>query len=464
MDRLTPLDASFLFAEDGKSHTDIGMVLEFDGPPLSRDELAESIRSRLPLIPRYRQKVKLVPGAAALPVWVDDVRFDIHRHVFEAEAAAPGDEEALEDAVSRVMSSQLDRGKPLWEAHLVIGLANERWAVILRLHHAMADGLTSTAMTSALLTTTPEATEPIPDAWSPRPEPSDWELLQSAAVENAKAMAEMAHQAVTALSTPPDWSSSLPSGMDLEPLRQVGQPPFDPTLTGPVGTERLFRRFFVELDDIRQIRLALGGTVNDVLLAMSARAFRALMLRRGEAVLGRSVRALVPVALHTEATAGGGSVGNQIGAIPVELPLGELTVVECLDRVKTQTETLKRLGKAVPAAQQAVMPQFGMPTLLTLGSRIAGTLPSYVHTVISNVPGPREPLYLQGRRLTAMSACISLWSPMRIAVQAMSYTGTLAYAAVADAASVPDLPSFMEGAEAGLRELQDEADRTQAGP
>jgi diacylglycerol O-acyltransferase / wax synthase len=173
VDRMTPLDASFLFAEDGNSHMDIGMVLEIDGPAMSAEEVAEAIAGRLALVPRYRQKIRLVPAAAALPVWVDDVDFDVRRHVFETTAPTPG-EDGLFAAVSRVMSSQFDRGKPLWEAHLVTGLGEDRWALVVRMHHAMVDGITSTAIVGELLTRSPEVPEPVDDGWSPAPEPSDW--------------------------------------------------------------------------------------------------------------------------------------------------------------------------------------------------------------------------------------------------------------------------------------------------
>lgn len=448
LDRMSPLDASFLFGEDGKSHMDVGMVLEFAGPPPSLDEVTAAIAGRLPLVPRYRQKVRMVPAAAALPVWVDDPHFDIRRHVVATAAAAPGDDEALFEAVGRVMSVQLARDKPLWEAHLVTGLAAGRWALVVRMHHCMVDGITSTAIVGELLATTPDPPPPLPDDWAPAPEPSDWELLRDAVGHNLRATGEMARAAVAAVVEPPR-PPALPSPADLEPLWQHGQPPLDPTLTGPVGAARRFRRVRFDLDDVRRVRAALGGTVNDVLLATVAHAFRTLLLSRGEAVTGRSVRALMPVALKGDAGPAG---GNRIGGVPVDLPMGE-TGVAALARIRAQTEALKTLTEAVPAPAQVEGPTAGLPVMLTLGSRVAGAVPGLVHTVASNVPGPQHTLYLNGRPLEGLSACISLWSPLRIAVQVLSYAGRLSFAAVADHDSVPDLAVFMTGAEEGLREL-----------
>lgn len=461
---MSALDASFLFGEDGNSHMDIGMVLEFEGPAVSRDDLADAISGRLPLVPRYRQKVRLVPAAAALPVWVDDVQFDVRRHIFETPASPAGDDAALFDAVSRVMSNQLDRDKPLWEAHLITGLADDRWALVVRMHHCMVDGISSTAIVGVLLTSDPDPAMPerLDDAWSPQPEPSDAQLLQDAFTDNLKAAGELVKAtAAAALKPPSSWSTSMPKTMDLEPLRQVGQPPLDPTLTGPVGPGRRFQRTRIELDDVRRVRSALGGTVNDVIMAITARAFRALLLRRGELVSGRSVRALMPVALKV-AEGTGAEGGNRISGVPVELPVGEVSAVECLDRIRAQTSVLKALGEAMPANAQVEAPGFGLPVLLALSSRLAGTVPTFFHTVASNVPGPREPLFLSGRRLTGLSACISLWSPLRIAVQVLSYTGVLSFAAVADSDNVPDLSWFVEGAEDGMRELLQAAEAVEA--
>jgi diacylglycerol O-acyltransferase len=450
MDRLSPLDASFLFGEDGRSHMDIGMVLEFDGPPMSRDDVVAAIRGRVPLVPRYRQKVRMVPGAVALPVWIDDVDFDVDRHVFCTRAGDTGDDSALFAAVSDAMSAQLDRGKPLWEVHVITELAADRWAMVVRMHHCMVDGVTSTAIVRVLLSETPDVPQPIQDDWTPAPEPSDWQLVQDAFTDNMTAAAGFARQAATSMLPPAQAPTQMPGALDVEPLVSLGQPVTDPTVNGPVGAGRRFERTRFPLAEVKTVRAAFGGTVNDVLLAVCARAFRELLMERGETVAGRVLRTLVPVAMRS---ADGAAGANQIAGIPVELPLGDVDVVETLHSIRRQTSTFKKLSEAVPAVEQVSMPGFALPVTLTLGSRMASTLPSLVNTVTSNVPGPQHPLYLHGRELTGLSACIALWAPLRIAVQVLSYNGVLGYAVVSDRDSTPDLSGFIQGAHHGLAEL-----------
>jgi diacylglycerol O-acyltransferase / wax synthase len=452
MDRLSAMDAGFLFGEDANSRMDIGMILEFQGDPVTVPELAEAVEGRLPLVPRYRQKVKLVPGSAGLPVWVDDAEFAVRRHLFETQVDPRADPQGFE-AIARVMGTTLDRHKPLWEMHLITGMPEDRWLLVIRMHHGMVDGITSTAIVGKLLTTSPEPPEAVEDNWTPAPEPSDWQMVQAALTDNAKAMADVARKtaalALKPFASPP---SPPPKPEVLEGLRPVGPRALDPSLTGPVGPGRRFHRSHFKLDDVKQIRAGLGGTVNDVVLTIAARAFRALLLRRGEIVTGRTVLAMMPVALKGGGGEDGG--GNRIGAVPVELPVGELTAAECLARIKQQTSALKVLGDAVPADVQVQTPGFGLPVVMTLGARVASTMPATVDTVVSNVPGPQEPLYFQGRRLEALSAMIALWTPLRLAVQVLSYAGTLSFAVVADRDSVPEIDWFVTGAEEALEQLK----------
>jgi WS/DGAT/MGAT family acyltransferase len=396
-------------------------------------------------------------------VWIDDVGFDIDRHVFASEAGPGSADEATFEAVGRLMSTQLDRSKPLWEAHLVTGLPQDRWLLVVRMHHGMVDGVTSAAIVSKLLTLTPDVEELVEEEWVPAAEPSDAQLLQHAVVDNVKAAAELSVKTAQAMLKPllkPGVLPTLPKPSDLEPLRPVAEPVLDPTLTGPVGPHRSFRHARIALDDVKRVRAGLGGTVNDVILAMSARAFRTLLLRRGEACTGRSIRAMMPVAM--KGSGGGEAPGNQISAVPVELPVGDMTPSECFARIHEQTASLKVLSEAMPAPAQAQAPGFGLPVMLTLGSRMASTMPKLVDTVVSNVPGPQQPLYLQGRRLEGVSACIALWTPMRIAVQVLSYNGTLSFAVVADRDSIPEIGWFVEGAEQALQELLQAAEEAPA--
>jgi WS/DGAT/MGAT family acyltransferase len=445
MERLSPMDAAFYFSEDGRSHNDVGVVLVFDGEPPSRSELASLVTARLPLVPRFRQRVREIPLAAGLPVWIDDVSFSIDKHVLETRAGL-----TLEQAVSEVMSSQLDHGLPLWQIHLITGLKTG-WALVVRMHHAMVDGVTSTEIVRVLLNESPQIlAEPV-EPWRPAPEPSDAELLAGTAADAAAAGMEAAAAARKTMQNPPAPPSpdALPK-LDLTQLRPAG-PPIPPgAMTGAISADRQWAVREVPLRTIKDIRHRHGGTVNDVLLSVSATGFTALLRRAGQQVDGRVLVCLVPVSLREGTSTSG---GNEIAAFPVELPLGDLPAAEALRRVKAQTAAWKSLRDAVPAAAMTSGPAFTTPALLTMGSRMAALAPSWIHTVVSNVPGPQHPLYLAGRRLRQFSACIALWAPLRMAVAMLSYDGAVTLGVVTDLASIPDASPFLDGVTEGLRLL-----------
>jgi WS/DGAT/MGAT family acyltransferase len=444
------MDASFLFAEDGRSHMDIGMVLVFDGPPPSRDEVAAAVTARLPLVPRYRQKVRLVPFNAGLPVWVDDPAFHIDRHLFTMHAPADGGPHTLARAVSERMSGQLDQSKPLWEMHLITGLPDDRWSLLTRMHHGMVDGVSSTEIVKVLLTDEPEPPPPMPDYWQPRAEPSDAELVREAVADGVGAVTQAVRQWMDTVTRPAPPPPDLVPAYDLQPVT-AGMPVTDPTLNGPIGPGRRWDVTEFTLADVKRIRRAAGGTVNDVMLTLCARGFRDLLRHRGEPVEGRVVRSMVPVALR--GAAAGRTAGNEIAAMMVELPVGDLSEVDRLRAVHRQTAAFKRLQDAMPAADMASAAAFVPPAMVAMGSRLAGMLPAYAQTVTSNVPGPQAPKYFCGRQMIQLSACIALWAPLRIAVVVLSYLGTLTFGVVADRDSVPDADVLMKGAESSMAEL-----------
>jgi WS/DGAT/MGAT family acyltransferase len=445
MERLSPMDAAFYFGEDGRSHNDVGVVLVFDGTPPSRSELASLVAARLSLVPRFRQRVREIPLAAGLPVWIDDVSFSVDRHVAETRAGL-----TLEQAVSEVMSSQLDHGLPLWQIHLIAGLQTG-WALVVRMHHAMVDGITSTEIVQVLLSESPHIQAEPAEPWQPAPEPSDAELLAGAAADTAgTAMAAAAAARKTMLNPPPPPSPDTLPKLDLTQLHPAGLPIPPGAMTGTISAGRHWAVREFPLDTIKDIRRRHGGTVNDVLLSVSAAGFTALLRRAGQQVDGRVLVCLVPVSLREGASA---RSGNEIGAIPVELPLGSLPAVEALRRVKAQTAAWKSLRDAVPARAMMSGPAFTTPAMLTMGSRMAALAPSWIHTVISNVPGPQHPLYLAGRRLRQFSACIALWAPLRIAVAMLSYDGAVTLGVVTDRASIPDAGPFLDGVTEALRLL-----------
>ena len=440
MERLSAMDASFFFGEDGNSHNDIGMVLVFDGPSMSRQEVVAAVMARIALVPRFRQKIKLAPFAAALPVWIDDTTFDIDHHVFELAAAAPID--PLSAAVSQVMSNQLDHALPLWQIHLVRHLPSDRWALVVRMHHCMVDGVTSMDIVRVLLSDSPAPIAAVEDNWRPEPEPSDAQLIAAAMTDAASDQFRAAQSLSKALWRPPTMPPSAdPTAIPTPPPPTPGLPIINSSINGPIGPGRRWAMAEIPLNAVRRASKTFGGTVNDVLLALCAQGFTALLTSRGEPVEGMYLRSMVPVSLRAPGGADAGSAppgGNEIGAMIVDLPLGRKTIPERLVSIRAQTEAFKKLKNAVPADRIAQGPNFATPAILTMGARASAVAPVLVNTVTSNVPGPQVPLYLSGRRLHRLGACIALWAPLRIAISILSYDGIVSVGVVSDSASIPD--------------------------
>jgi diacylglycerol O-acyltransferase / wax synthase len=448
MQRMTPMDAIFLYSEDGNSHNDIGMVLTLDGPAPTRDELIQAVADRLALLPRFRQKLRQVPFAAAMPVWVDDVSFDLGRHVVEHKL--PQDRDPIGGAVSQVMSGLMDLSLPLWQIHLFPDLPDDRWLLVVRMHHAMVDGVSSTEVVHALLSPKPQGEPPVPDPWSPEPEPSDARLLAAAASDAGKAAARMFGSMLhNATSAPPAQAPVDP--VDLRPLLKPGMPVMPTVINGPVQVGRRWGMLEVELDIIKAARKAHGVTVNDVLLAACAHGLSTFIASQGHRVDNHVLRAMVPVSLRSStARAAASTGGNEVGAMIVELPLGAVPPAERVTRINEQTEAFKQLKNATPA--QSINPgaELTSPLTLILGTRMAAQAPVVVNTVITNVPGPQTPLYLSGRRMHRLAACIALWAPLRIAVSALSYDGFMTIGVVSDQASFPDVQPLLDAIGEGI--------------
>jgi WS/DGAT/MGAT family acyltransferase len=456
-DRLSPLDASFLFAEDRTRAMHVGGVMTFappDGGPFDLDELAALIGRRLALVPRYRQRVREVPGHLGLPVWVDDPDFYLGYHVRRSALPAPGTDEQLRALVGRLIARRLDRSRPLWEIYLVEGLSGGRFAVVTKTHHAMVDGLASMDVGALLLDATPEPRETESDAWCPVPEPSAlvlatdalWEavrrpgtVLDVAARTGADVRAVLAGvgRAVATVSTLVSATAWHP----VHPLNAV------------TGEQRRFGTARTTLADHRAVRAACGGTVNDVVLAVVTGALRRWMLTRGEPLRdGTSVRALVPVSIRGRRNAA--ATGNNISAYFVDLPVGEVDPLRRLARVSAAMAAHKAGGQAVGAATLIRLAGLAPPTLHNLGVRLASQFSSQVYNVlVTNVPGPARPLYAMGARMLDMYPVAPLAGGQAVSVGITSYDGGMHYGLTADRDAVPDVDVLADAMTDALAEL-----------
>ncbi len=298
MDRLNPLDAVFIDAEDEDRHTSmaIASIAVFEGPSPSYEELLASLGGRLPLVPRYRQKLRTVPFRLGRPVWVEDPAFDIRYHIRRTALVAPGGDEQLAQLMGRVMSQRLDRDHPLWEYWMIEGLAQGRWAMISKIHHSMVDGVSATDLYRVILDLTPEPSPPAPDHRVVGAEPSPLLLAAQAALD----MALMPLRGAAALGgVVADPGRALQQATDTVRAAVKFVPSLWPaagsSLSGPIGQQRRYTVARASLADVKTIKRELGGTVNDVVLAAISGAFREFLLARGEEPEPHKVPSLVPV-------------------------------------------------------------------------------------------------------------------------------------------------------------------------
>jgi WS/DGAT/MGAT family acyltransferase len=450
---MSPLDASFLHIENEVTHMHIGSVGIFEGPPPGPDDVPEAIAAHLPLVPRYRQRVRFVPLALGRPVWVDDPHFRLDYHVRRTALPAPGGDQELRNLVGRVMSQQLDRSKPLWEMWIAEGLGAGRWAVISKVHHCMVDGVSATDLLSVLLDSARESAHVGVDAWEPEGEPSGVGLAGHALLERAVSPYEGMRTALAAMRGPRRLARELfEAGRGLTNLRQLLVPGSATSLNGPIGPHRRWDWARARLVEVKQIRESFGGTINDVVLTAIAGGFRELLLARGEDVEQRTVRTLVPVSVRAEHERG--TYNNKVSAMFAELPVGIDNPVQRLARVRAQMQELKASGQAVAAARLTALGGFAPAMLLALGGRVGSRIPQRaLNTVTTNVPGPQHPLYLAGRRMLEAFPFVPLGGSVRVGIAIFSYDGNINFGVTGDRDTADDIGLLTAGIEHSMSEL-----------
>ena len=457
VERLTRLDASFLYLEEPGTPMHVGGVLILEAPPGGVDALADLVEARLPLVPRYRQRVAEVPGHLANPVWVDDPDFDIAYHLRRNGLPRPGTEAQLLDLVSRLASRPLDRRRPLWEMYLVDGLSHGRVAVITKTHPALVDGLSAIDIGQVLLDVEPDAPAPEPAEWRPARPPSGTELLWEALDEYARrpsAIVDAARDAVTDVRSTAARLTGVAGGL-LRTARTTLLPAPHTPLNATVGRQRRVAVARAELDDIKKVRKVHGGTVNDVLLTVVAGALREWLLSRGEPVVaGTSVRALVPVSMQDEDAA----AGNRVSSYLVDLPVGEPNPRVRLARLSYAMRGIAQHGQSVGADSLIALTGFAPPTLHALGARAArGLSRRLFNLVVTNVPGPQFPLYAAGSRMLEVFPVVPLARGQGLSIGMTSYDGRVYFGLNADRDSVGDVDILADLIEQEVAELVEAA-------
>jgi diacylglycerol O-acyltransferase / wax synthase len=466
-DRLTGLDASFLHLEREGAHMHVAAVMLFDGEPPDYHELLDKTDRRLSLVPRYRQKLAFVPFAQGRPKWVDDPHFNLAYHIRRTALPPPGDEDKLRALAGRVFSQPLDRDKPLWEMWLVEGLergpGGPRFAVLSKTHHALVDGISGVDIVSVLFDTTPELPEEPPGArWLARPEPPGLQLLTEALLERTTVPGEIVRSARAVVRGPRRVARAV--GEQLVGLGAMAWAGLRPPPSSPynvkIGPHRRFTWVRTSLDDVKAVKNALGGTVNDVVLAIVAGGLGRHLRRRGIEP-PQELRAMVPVSVRGESERG--ALGNRVAAMMAPLPVAEEDPRRRLEIVSGAMQDIKRSGQAVGAQVLTSLSGFAPPTIMSQAARLVSTQ-HFFNLVVTNVPGPQHPLYLMGREMLDIFPMVPLAKGQALGVAIMSYNGRMNFGLVGDYDAMADLDDLAGDLDAALADLAAAAGVTLRGP
>jgi len=459
MDRLSAVDASFLAQEGRASHMHVGAVLLFEGPPPAYDDLTAHVEARLHLVPRYRQTLAFPRLEMGRPMWIDDPRLNIEYHVRHTALPAPGSMDELRLLAGRIFSQRLDRSKPLWEMWLVQGLNDNRFALITKTHHAMVDGISGVDLATVLFDLGPvPQTVQSEEPWHAEPEPSQAELMAEGVKGLIKFPFELAERAVGALRHPGEaLREAREAAEGVGEIVWAGLNPAPETpLNVPIGPHRRVRWVDSRLDDFKEIKNSLGGTVNDVVLAVVTGALQRWLRLRGVRTEGLELRALVPMSIRSDDERH--QLGNRIVVMRGPLPVYCEDPVSCLDRVREAMAGVKESKQALGAEVISGLENFAPPTLLAQASRLNFSTRLF-NVIVTNVPGPQFPLYLLGRELEQLVPMAFLPEDHALAIAIMSYNGRLDFGLLADYDAMPDLDDLALFLEDSLVALLEEARR-----
>jgi diacylglycerol O-acyltransferase / wax synthase len=398
--------------------------------------IEQTIKERIHLVPRYRQRIQRVPLNIAHPVWVDDGHFDLGAHVRREVLPPPGDGAALRKLVMRILSRPLDMRRPLWEMTIVTGLHGDRVVLVNRAHHAMVDGVSSVDILTLLLDTTPETYTPEPpeNEWAPRAAPTSWQLIRPM-LWNVGANRKDERTVLPAVwnTTRLPWRSLFKlSGKMVTPRPNL-------FFNRKIGPQRTGRGLKVPLAAFKALKDRFGCTVNDAVLAVVSEGLYRWFKLRGEKV-PEKVRVFCPVSVRGDE--GRGRLGNQISGMVLELPTGDLTMEERLRNIKITTGDLKRTRQAVAADKLAGLADWAPPTLLVLAGRLMSNPQGGANINVTNVPGPQFPLYSGGAELLEVWPFAPLYPSMGLGVAIVSYNGDAYFGLTADPDLVPDVEAF----------------------
>jgi diacylglycerol O-acyltransferase len=453
MDRLSPLDAAFLEIEDEdpSSSLAIASVAIVEGPAPTQTDFIAAVTGRLDGIPRYHQKVRTIPLDLGPPVWVDDPAFDSAAHFGRIAVPPPHDEAALCDLVALLMGERLERGRPLWEFWVVEGLPDGRWAILSKVHHALADGLAATKLQTILFGDPPSGP---PARHEAAVDPGVAKLLLDAVGTLVRNPWDQTRVLASSLLHPNQLARRVSdAARGLAALTSALLPVSPTSLIGPLGHDRRYSTGSVALSDVKAAARTFDVTMNDVLLAAVTGGFRELLLHRGEIPAADSVRTLVPVSVRTAST-----VDNEVSLLLPLLPVDVPDPVQRLVHVHQRLGALKAGKEAESGALLTASATHGPFAPIAWAIRAAAHLPQRnIVTVTTNVPGPVKPLSVLGREIVAMYPYVPIALRVRTGVAMLSYAGRLSFGITADADTVPETDFLAKAIEREVLTLRDAA-------
>ncbi len=455
-DHLTPLDAAFLELEDGdeSSHMHVGWTLVFD--PLPGEgapgvgEVVSLLRKRLDLMPHFRRRLS-TPRVQPFtwPEWIEDPAFDVANHVRRATVPAPGGAEELLDLLGDLYSHRLDRTHPLWEFTLIDGLEGGRWALACKVHHCLVDGMSGALVTSLLLDTEPDpptGSRGLLEALPPAPEGDP-------GVGSPLTLLGRGTKAGIGLARHPDRLGGMfersRSLADFIVHDELHSSP-ESSINEDIGATRRLAAVTVELEQLKEIKRSLGGTVNDVVLAACTGGLRRLLRSRGETPPAGGLRAQVPVSVREASQLL--ALGNKVSSLYVDLPVSARTPLSRYRKTMAATEQLKAGRRREGADTLVGIAALAPPLLHALAARLSFT-PRAFNVTVTNVPGPQQPMYAFGAPVEEVIPLVPLFAGHSVGVAVVSYDGKLTFGVNADRATVTDLEELTEGIEESLAEL-----------
>ena len=454
--RLSAQDATLLYAQDRRAPLLIGAVCRFERQPLTdaegrlrTDDLRDHLAERLHLVPRFRQRLALVPGEAGRPRWVDDADFDIRNHAHSALLPAPGGEGELQAFVAELLAVALDHRRPLWALWTVDGLDDDRVAVVLKVSHVMADGLALLGFALALLDADPDATTVEPPAWDPSPAPSAAGLLADAVADQARTVTGVLAGTARALARPGRLVADL-TALVRAAGSAVGLAP-RLAINGPVGARRGFLVLQLPSDRFMAVKEAAGVTFNDVALTVASIALHRYLAEKDDHPPRTRPRVLVPASTH--GTDSAGEIENRFSPMVAGLPGPEVPPAEALARIHAEMARVKASGQAQV-----------WPTLFSVAATVPGWLlgrvapglvrnQPFVNLAVSDLPGSPAPLHLLGARMLDLAPFITCTGNLALMVGVLSYVDTVGVGITVDPDVVPDVDAYADALRSASEDL-----------